>query len=358
MGPNAKSDVLGAQVGLGIMPRLRTRLIAFGGLLAAAVCISACTAAATYPAPEVEKMDKHRGIAGAVQVSIGKARMVIVPAWAGRLSLLDFGWGNVLHNDPKVDGKVLKSDQAWGPWDGNATDVVRGVVGKGSKNQFKGLWLHPWPKVSTPGGGSVEIASDVSRNAGLSAKRSYRLLCDGACLQYDFTITNEGGQAAKWTIWERAMVKAGDYTIAPAAKEGAYPEGWKVRDQTRSIPADNAKTVGDFIVFKAGLKGAGMAARLRDGWIATVYGRNVFLMTWKLDPRGSYPHYDGANAVFWIARDFIEIEPLSPTVKLAKGKSLSFRQIWRGLELPDGLDPGDVRAVGKWLTKNAKPSAR
>jgi len=361
MGPNARSKSYdrrlapSGRLACRFSPRQSRRSSYL--MLAVAAWITGCAAATTFPAPEVKKMDKHRGIADAVQVSALKTRMVVVPSWAGRISLLDFGWGNILHNDPKVDGKVLKADQAWGPWDGNATDVVRGVVGKGSKNQFKGLWLHPWTKIGAPDGRwNVEIASDVSPDAGLSAKRAYRFPYGGSLLEYVFTITNESAEAAEWTIWERAMVKAGDYCLAPAAKEGAYPKGWKVRDQTKSVPADNAETVGDFIVLKAGHKGAALAARLRDGWIATVYGRNVFLMTWKLDRDGTYPHYDGANSVFWISQDYIEIEPISPTMKLAKGKGMSFRQTWRALKLPESVDPADVRAVGKWLAENAKPS--
>ena len=83
----------------------------------------------------------HRGLEGCVELRAGDTRVVVAPPWAGRLSVLDFGWGNVLARDPKVDGKVLAPEAAWAPWDGNATDILR----SDGRHQWPRLWLHPWP---------------------------------------------------------------------------------------------------------------------------------------------------------------------------------------------------------------------
>ena len=189
----------------------------------------------------------HRGIENCFELSAGQTKVVVVPAWAGRISLLDFGAGNVLAVDPAVDGKVLKAADGWAPWDGNATDIVATQKIDNNDRQWKSLWLHPYPKVkATPTG--VEMTSEVNPTTNLSVTKSYALAGDGKSLSYDCTITSHGGEARGWTVWERALVPIGGYTIAPLAKGGAYPQGWKTRDNTTVDPADRVQMAGDFVV--------------------------------------------------------------------------------------------------------------
>jgi hypothetical protein len=319
----------------------------------------------------------HRNIEGCVEVRAGRTRLVVVPAWAGRISVLDFGAGNVLWSDPKIDGRTLKPEEGWAPWDGNATDIVR----SDGKRQWKGLWLHPWPKVKLLDNG-VEIESEVSAEANLSAKRVYRLSPDGKMLAYNYLISSRDGSPMGWTIWERALVPAGGYAIAPVARGGAFPNGWIVRDDATVDPADRALTRGDFLVMRAGTKrGVGLAARLRAGWVASVREGHALLMTFWLAKEGKpevlttrpggrrviihpepqevrYAHCNGAHVAFWLAPEQIELEPLSCEVTLDSGLSRSFTQVWHWLELPRSLSRDDPAAVGEWLEKQAADKAR
>jgi len=298
----------------------------------------------------------QRGIEHCVEIKAGHTRLVVVPAWAGRISVLDFGAGNVLWSDPKLDGKVLKPDVGWAPWDGNATDIFR----SDGKHQWPGLWLHPWPKVK-PLANGVEVSSGVGAEARLSARRVYRLSPDGRMLAYNYVIGCEGGPETGWTIWERALVPSGGYALAPVVKGEASPNGWAVRDNATVEPADRAVTCGDFLVMRAGTKkGVGLAARLRAGWIASVRGGHALLMTFELakDGKARYPHCNGAQAAFWLAPEQIELEPMSCEVALRPNLSMSFTQVWHWLDLPESLDPNDAEAVGKWLEKQAADRAR
>ena len=69
-----------------------------------------------------------------------------------------------------------------------------------------------------------------------------------------------------------------------------------------------------------------MAAKLSQGWIASVREGHALVMTYLLDARGKYPQYDGANAIFWVDKERIEVEPLSPEYTLKDGQSATFKQ--------------------------------
>lgn len=311
----------------------------------------------------------HRKIDKCLQLSAGKTRLIVMPAWAGRISVLDFGTGNVLFTDPAVDGKIVKPQDNWGPWDGNATDIFKLVNAQKNerKNQFAGLWLHPWNTVSLmnepastlpssaptdQGGTRVEIASEVSRDAGLSARRAYTLWPDGTKLRYEYTITNRSGKTDSWTICERALVPATGYVILPIAKGGAFPEGFAARDNTKVEPADRAVVQGEFLVLRAGTTtGAGFAARLRAGWIGVVRDGHVLLMTYPIAKDGKYPYYNGANVMPWLNKNNIELEPLSPEVTLDNGKSYTFTQVWHWLAIPQTINADDAAVVGQWAEK-------
>jgi hypothetical protein len=350
-------------------------------ILLTATCAQA---PAAEPAPVTLKVQTvtHRQVDGCLEMTLGKTRLVVVPAWAGRISVLDFGGGNVLWNDPKVDGKILPLGEAWGPWDGNATDVAT-FIGPERKSQWKGLWLHPWKTISVPGlptftaePGSkaglsatrtygpvppapkwlepLTIASEVSPETHLSAERSYALSADGQSLTYTYTLINHGGEARGWTVGERALVPGGGYALAPVQKGGDMPEGWMPRDKTQVAPPELAKAAGDFLVLRAGAKkGAGLAARLRAGWLAGVRGGHALLMTWPIAREGKYPAYSGAHALFWIAEEYLELEPLSAQMLLDEGQSAGFTQVWHWLALPPDVREDDPQAVGKWLEKRA-----
>jgi len=318
----------------------------------------------------------HRGFKDCIEVVAGKTRLVVVPAWAGRISVLDFGWGNVLWSDPKLDGKVVPPNQEWALWDGNATDIVR----SDGKRQWKGLWIHPWPKVE-PLDDGVRISSPEKTEANLSARRTYRLTPDGRTLGYNFLISDEGGPPAGWTIWERALVPAGGYLIAPVAKGGAFPNGCAVRDAGVVDPPDRAAAVGDFLVMRAGTrKGVGLAARLRAGWIGSVRDGHALLVTFPIAKEGKtspavgpgdrpkivhptpqpeirYAQCGGAHAAFWVAPDQLEFEPLSWEIAGGPGSSY-FGQVWHGLDLPAEINRDDPAAVGQWLDKEAAARAK
>jgi len=328
----------------------------FHGFLEQALVTGAIATACSCSVAESRRLT-HRGHDGCVEITTTSTRVVVVPAWAGRLAVVDFGRGNVLHVNKSIDGTVLPPNSGWMHWDGNATDVVR----HDRRNQWKGLWLHPWTDVSATGG-RVEIASPLRTEAGVSGRKVYELAPDGSSLAYTFTITQESDDVQPWTIWERALVPGGGYVVAPVAKTRTFPRGWIVRDGTTVEPEDRAASAGAFLVVRSGTKkGAGLAARLRPaggrGWIASIRDRHAFLILWDVAAEGDYPHYDGAHAIFWLAPDTIELEPLSPQVMLRRGTSLALAQTWRGVPIPADVDARDAAAVGAWLERQVTRNA-
>jgi hypothetical protein len=304
-----------------------------------------CGAAQAADKVEVSKVT-HRKFTDCVEVKAGQTRLVVVPSWAGRISVLDFGGGPVLKSNAGLDGKVVPAAEEWAPWDGNATDVYRGADGK---NQFKGMWLHPWSKVKLLPDG-VELASDVVPAIQLSAQRRYRLSPDGRQLTHEYTITSHGGKPTSWAVWERATLTADGYAVVPVETTPKLPQGWMLRENTTIQPPEHAQTREGFLVIKPKTKaGGGMAARLRAGWAASVRGQRVLLITFPIDPKGTYRRFEGSHCLLWLAPDFLEFEPLSAESTLKPGESFTFPMVWRWLDLPADVDGQDAVAVGRWL---------
>lgn len=312
------------------------------------------TAAAQVEAREPVMVETvtHRGIDDAVQISAAGTRLVVVPAWAGRLSVLDFGTGNLLYQNPQIDGAVVKPQDGWAPWDGNATDPVR-LQGDQRQSQFKGLWLHPYPTVDLLPAG-VRVASAVSPDAQLAATKAYTLAPDGRRVDYTMRVASHAGESTRWIIQERALMVP-DYVVLPLA---AADNAWETRDGTSVQPTSHAEQVGDFLVLRPGVeKGAGLAVRLRAGWAGVVRGEGAMLMTFPLDPRGEYPLYGGSHILPWLNPGSIEVEPLSPVYALAPNGTAELAQTWYWLELPADVRAGGPGRVGQWLEQQARALA-
>ncbi len=304
-----------------------------------------------HPTVHADRVD-HREFADCPRLRAGSTELIVVPQWAGRISRLDFGSGNVLHTNPRIDGKVLAADQGWMRWDGNATDIVRAD----GKHQWPGLWLHPWPDHEMTDAGIVRIISADAAEAGLQAKRSYRLTADGRMLHYTFAITRTADDQQAWTVWERAVVPAKGYILAPL-NAGAEPwsRGWKPRDEaTAASLHDHVQTQEDLLILRGQTaRGMGVAARLAEGWIAHVTDSGVFVITWPLSPQGNYVHDDGANAVFWLAADFVELEPLSPQISLKPGQNYEFQQTWHWYDDPPTDATANPQGMAQWIRERA-----
>jgi hypothetical protein len=65
----------------------------------------------------------------------------------------------------------------------------------------------------------------------------------------------------------------------------------------------------------------------------------------------SYPRHGGANAVFWIAEDALEVEPLSCEHELAPGESALFAMRWVRLTVSDPVNAASPPELGRWIER-------
>lgn len=298
---------------------------------------------------------EHRGFEDCVELTAGATRVVVAPQWAGRLSVLDFGAGNLLKHNASIDGKALAPEVPWMPWDGNATDLMRASDGR---SQWPGLWLHPYEVVET-GDHSVTLKSQPSAETGLVMSKRYELIEDGKALRYTVTITRVSGDPAEgWTIWERALMPVQQYALAPLKRGDGFPQGFEGRDGGVVDPADRVSAAGGYLVMRKGTReGAGLAIQLARGWLAAVSSEGVLAMTFPIHPKGAdnaYPHFNGATAIPWIGPDVIEMEPVAPQAHLELGESASFTQVWRWLPLSADVDVNNPAAVGRWVDEQVE----
>lgn len=338
------------------MMRMHVRLGAAWAAALIGVVLQGCVGPGREAAPRQDEggvrvsLIEHRGFEDCVELAAGAARVVVVPQWAGRLSVADFGGGNVLKSDPRIDGRMLGDDVPWMPWDGNATDLMRG---SDRRSQWPPLWLHPYEVVQL-GDDFVELRSRPGADTGLRVSKRYELAGDGRSLRYTVTITRiDGDEAEGWTIWERALMPVQRYALAPLRRAGMFPDGYATRDGGAVDPADRVSVAGDYLAMRPGTtQGAGLAVQLAAGWLAAVNRDGVLLMTFPIEPAGDYPHYDGATAIPWIGADVIEMEPVAPQARLRQGESASFTQVWRWLTPPASIDLSQPAAVGRWVDAN------
>jgi len=183
---------------------------------------------------------------------------------------------------------------------------------------------------------SVRLTSAKDEATGVQIVKTLELAESGAGLTVRQTIKNVGAKEIAYCLWDRTMTGA-TYGFFELNAKSRFPARWSVRQgDPRSYRYDGAspaspraRIVGDLLVTVPGKKMEKVGADSMAGWIAGFRDGWLYVKRFPVYPDGDYA--DGGNSVeFWVDAGgrMLEIEPLSPKVKLPPGQSYSFDERW------------------------------
>lgn len=206
------------------------------------------------------------------------------------------------------------------------------------------LWYAPevltrtfWPDDAPP------AVADVPGGARFTAPP------DGAGIVKELTITLDGDEpralvrhtlrnAGRWPVelapWALSMCRPGGVVLLPQPREVADPDGllpnrrfvfWPYSD-----PADRRFHLGSQVALVRGESGPinKLGYLNHDGWVA--YWLDGTLFSRRYDPRPDAAHPDiGCNAECYLHDRFVEVEALSPLVRLEPGATVHHDETWR-----------------------------
>jgi hypothetical protein len=309
------------------------------------------------PATEVQRLD-FMGWPNAIQLSNGHFAVVVVPQVGKIMSLAVSGKENIVWNNPDLAGMPLAEASAhepvWG-WANFGGDRFW-VVQQADNAQVSGG--KPWPpdtvfdgerwKYEVQEDGSLILESGESPRGGVKAWRrlSFGSAPNLLLIHQKITAVRKSGMRPLNLIQNVTALRNPEMVIFKMPGETHFPVNPRAGAQSPFPNGVGPLTFpkgDDFHKFFASEGGYGFLTQpekgftgkiyldLRTGWLAAVYGNQVYLQIFRYVPDAYYP--DGGCSAEVYVSDYFEIEVLSPADVLKEGESIDFDIGWATHEI-------------------------
>jgi len=263
--------------------------------------------------------------------------------------------------------KLWPAPQGWGgpgEWPGPGDPILDGGV-------FEAQILEKGPETAAV---RLQSPPDPART-GIRFERTIRIRRGDPRVVFENRMTNISDRPVAWSIWSVTQLDVSDpadpkginrklAVYAPVNPRSHHYLGYRVMFGQANDPQWTVAPSGrlfrgryEYSVGKAGVDSAA-------GWLGFEDGRaeRSLIQRFRFDPKGRYPH--GNSVEFWFQGEgefiawgkranpaaagekilpYIEIEILSPVVRLAPGASYRFDTSW---EAREGLLPADLVPPG------------
>ncbi len=273
-----------------------------------------------------------QGWTDCLEIRNGTARVIVAPSAGGRiLHYSRDGGPNFLWEDPRAEGDTLEALDRWFPVGGYNLDVGPEIA---NLPIHLPLWLGRYA-VEQLGPFSVRLTSPPDEDLPAQLVKEIKLDPSGAGLSIRQAMKNIGAQEASWCLWDRTLTIA-DYAFLEINPRSRFPAGWSQRQgkrgefryEGRSPASPRVQRVGNLLVAVPGRKTEKVGADSMAGWVAGFRNGWLYVKRFPVVADGCYG--DGGNtvALYVDAQERTELEPMSPTVKLAPGQMDSFDERW------------------------------
>jgi hypothetical protein len=300
----------------------------------------------------VEKID-YLGWKGAWRLRNRACELVLVPQISRVMHFSLSGGENVLYVNKKLAGQtVAKDDGQWHNFGGDK--VWPSAQGLWEKYTGRKGWPPPYEfdcaaGTAEPVPGGVRLSTAVCPHFAARCVREFILDPQRPLLRVRQWHEKSGGRPAEMTLWSIAQVRKPLFAMLPA-EGGKGGGGYKalgelveprfaVHPSALSLRNDDRKGQKVGVLPDAGS---------RDGWVAAVYEKLLFVQSHKLVPGGAYPD-GGCQAELYAApRDmesYVELELLSPLGELKAGETLRDDAVWQLVRLPAGAEEPERAAA-------------
>lgn len=320
------------------------------------VALSVAAARAEEPAARVTPF---HGYDRAVEMTLGKAKVVLCPQVGGRV--LQFS----------VDGKdalwLDEAEKAWQP--GKPAPSSAGRFDYGPE-----LVVAPHPK--TWGGewaadvgkdGSVKLVGPREEPAGIQVTREFKFITHGqavglVCRQ---TLTNVGKETREVCHWGRSFSPGGGICVIPLGdRPSRFPSKYAMYEDGAVI---NVRATDDKILERDGFleilappRKPKLGFDTFGGWLAYALPNDtLFVKRFATHPDRVYNEAAGLTLSVWYPTGpRIELEPIGPRERLKPGESAAFTEEWWLLShpFPKKGEQLDLKALAKQvLAETAEP---
>lgn len=228
------------------------------------------------------------------------------------------------------------------------------------------LWVSPETKLTyTPDNGPVEVeqigeaavrvVNPATPEAPVRKELTISLAEADAALELEHRLINESDAAMEIASWGITVMRPGGWEIIPQPPLGSHdtdllPERvivpWTYTDF--SDPRWSFGSRFWRLRPAAERPATKLGFALAAGWAAYALPDTLFIKTFAYDPQAAYPDR-GCNFETFSKGDFIELESLSPLVRLEPGAAVGHRETWHLLgDTPPSPEVDDAALAG-WL---------
>lgn len=267
-----------------------------------------------------------------LEISNDTARLVVAPVVGGRVLHYSRDGGlNFLWEDPRSKGETLSKVRRWFPVGGYQCDIGPEIE---NPPQHLALWEGRY-KAEPLGNLGVRLTSAEDEDVGIQIIKEVVLDPSGAGVRIVQTMKNVGTKETAFCLWDRTITIS-EYGFFPLNAKSRFPARWSQRQGDRrnysydgkSPVSPRVQIVGDLLVVIPGVKMEKVGADSMEGWVAGFREGWLYVKRYPIAANGDYA--DGGNTVeLWVdSQKRMEIEPMSPKVKLAPGASYSLIEKW------------------------------
>jgi hypothetical protein len=292
----------------------------------------------------IEKID-YRGWKDSYRFSNGIIELIVVPRISGRVMKYGFiGKENVLWENPQLYG--VPSDSQSKEWQ--------------NYGGYK-LWPAPqkvwgWPPDPLLDGGSCEaevkdggicLTGAKSDTSGIRFIRNIKMFQGSSAVEIIQTMENTSDTDVEWGIWDVTQVRPSGRILIPS------PDSGKIWGQTGALK-QSQWSMKDGMMY---LKHSGQTGKFfcmgDSGWMAYELAGTVYVKKFKPFPREKFPEGE-ANSEVYTTKDYVEMEVISPSVKLKPGEKYSFTVYWYLFESAPKLTDERLRKLVESEVKSLK----
>ena len=275
---------------------------------------------------------------GAVELTNGDARVVLCPQVGGRVLEFSLDGKNSLYLDER--------EKNWQPGQPPSVSAGRFDVGPElTVTPHPQLWSGPWTAEIT-GSDSARLTSVRDEPSGMQLVRDFKLRRYDikeehvAYLNCEQTIMNIGQGMIDVCHWGRSFSPGGGICLVPLSGNSRFPSKYAMYEDSAII---NVKPVDERIRERDGvleILGPPRKPKLgfdsEAGWLAYVMPDNrLFYKRFPVYEDATYNEAAGLTLSVWYPEGpRIELEPIGPREKLARGEVATYYESWYLTEFP------------------------
>ena len=253
----------------------------------------------------------------------------------GRIMYYGFTDGeNILWENPDVAGKTYEGTNLGKDWVNFGGDKLWPAP--------QSRWNWPPSPILDRGGSTVEVLPNrhllitgmVDPALGIGFVREIALDAKSSKVTLRNTLVNRGKVPVEWSVWEIVQVNDPDEVILPRGENPKFANGYLTLGDT-PLPAGMATPESREIIFKrspvsSGKIGSDSPLGLIRGVFKSRRQPTFFTLSAKRESGKPYPDGDCSLQIYGNAdpAKYVEMEILSPIVKIEAGKSYSFATHW------------------------------